>query len=105
MSAPNLEYIACPTANCGGQWLPAAKVHQLRESHVAFYCPSGHSQWFAGKSENEKRIAALEQQVRSITADRDYYKSRWQQLDEEMKTYRRKQYALKGVITKLKKAS
>jgi len=63
MSIPDLEYVACPTSNCGGQWLPSGKVRQLIESHETFYCPSGHSQRFTGKSEIEElkgRIGALE---------------------------------------------
>lgn len=105
MSYPELEYLACPSANCGGQWLPAAKLQQLRESHETFFCPSGHSQWFVGKTEKEKRIEALEAQVRNLTRERDYYKRWWEELKAQSRIERRKQYALKGVITKLKKAS
>ncbi len=105
MSTPDLEYIACPTAQCGGQWLPTGKVKQLRESHATFYCPSGHSQWFVGKTATEKRIEELELLVRTLTRDRDSYKLWWEQLKNQNRIERRKQYALKGVITKLKKAS
>lgn len=100
MSSPDLEYIACPTSPCGGQWLPATKVRQLRESHETFYCPSGHRQWFTGKSEVEK----LEEQLVNLIADRDYWKQEYYRVSEEKRAERRRQYALKGHITRLKKA-
>lgn len=101
----DLEYIACPAANCGGQWLPAGKVRQLRESHQTFYCPSGHSQWFAGKTAQEKRIEELENLVKVLTNSRDTYKRWWEQLRKENRTEKLRRYALKGVISKLKKVS
>lgn len=99
----DLEYVACPTANCGGQWLPASKVKQLRESHVTFYCPSGHSQFFAQKTKEEKRIAELEKLVATLTRERNDYMRWWNEAKQAARTARFKQYALKGVITKLKK--
>lgn len=66
---PNLVFVSCPTTNCGGQWLPADKVQQLRESHETFYCPSGHSQYFGAESEKEKlnrRIVELEKKVNGL---------------------------------------
>jgi len=65
MSTPDLEYVSCPTSNCGGQWLPVQKVNQLRASHETFYCSSGHRQWFDGQSQLEK----LEARVKLLIAD------------------------------------
>jgi len=101
MNTPNLEYVACPTSKCGGQWLPSDKVDQLRDSHETFYCPSGHSQWFKGKSEVEK----LKAQVADLIASRDYWKKQYYLVSEEKRAERRRRYALKGQITRLKKAS
>ena len=97
----NLEYVACPTTNCGGQWLPVDKIKQLRESHATFFCPSGHSQWYTQKSEAEK----LREEITRLIRERDHWKSEYCRVSEEKRAARRKQYALKGVITKLKKAS
>lgn len=103
MSDANLEYISCPTANCGGQWLPDAKLRHLRESHEIFYCPSGHSQWFAGKTEKEKRIEELEKKVSFLTVDRNFYKGLYERERQAARNARQRQYALKGVITRLKR--
>lgn len=101
MSTADLEFISCPTSNCGGQWLPASKVRQLRESHQVFYCPSGHSQWFVGKSEVEK----LKEQLAAMIKSRDEWQRMYYDQLKENQAHRRRQYALRGVITRLKKAS
>jgi hypothetical protein len=104
MNTPDLEFIACPTSNCGGQWLPATKVRQLRESHETFYCPSGHSQFF-GQSDKEKLIEQLKKQLQNTQDDVAYWREQYYRVSKEKRTERRKQYALKGVITRMKKAS
>lgn len=55
---------SCATPGCFAiiTMHPAEEV-RLRRSHETFYCPAGHSNYFAGKTEHEKRIAQLERQL------------------------------------------
>lgn len=36
---------------------------RLRRTHETFYCPAGHSNYFPGKTNEEKRIAQLERRA------------------------------------------
>jgi hypothetical protein len=35
-----------------------------QQDHGTFYCPNGHGQHFTGKTDDERRIAALERQLK-----------------------------------------
>lgn len=55
---------ACATRGC------QATIHlhhdveaRLRRTHETFYCPAGHHNYFAGKTDAEKKIAQLEQRA------------------------------------------
>ena len=100
MNMPDMEYVACPASKCGGQWLPESKVRQLRESHEAFYCPSGHSQWFSGQSEADKLKAEIER----LKKERDYWLKKYEEHVEKYRAEWRSKNALRGVITKMRKA-
>lgn len=57
------ETLCC--SECGIQWCaPVAWVQNRREDHKGFYCPNGHSQYFPGKTAQERRIAQLERELR-----------------------------------------
>lgn len=66
-----MEVIEC--ANCGMPFgVPADKVERLRKCHNFFYCPSGHSQNFPAKSNEEKlreEILAKEREIESLKAN------------------------------------
>lgn len=48
-------------AHCGVQFsMPDHLEDTHRREHSTFYCPNGHSQYFPGKTREEKRIAELE---------------------------------------------
>ncbi len=38
-----------------------------REDHKSFYCPAGHSQYYSGKSETEKKQEEIDRLNNSIT--------------------------------------
>jgi hypothetical protein len=51
-------------ANCGITFdLPDHFEEKRRNDHATFYCPNGHSQYFPGKTKEQKRIEELEQQL------------------------------------------
>lgn len=52
-------------------------VRKLRRTKETFFCPAGHSQWFPGKTDEQKKIDALEQQVDSLKAALDRRWSAW----------------------------
>lgn len=56
--------IACAERGC------QATIHlhhdveaRVRRTHETFYCPAGHSNYFPGKTDHEKKVASLEQRV------------------------------------------
>jgi hypothetical protein len=64
MSLCNYREFTCATKGCGAIIVMRSdQESRLRQTHGTFYCPNGHSQWFPGKTEEEKRIAELEQQL------------------------------------------
>lgn len=76
--------IACAERGC------QATIHlhrdierRVRKSHETFYCPAGHSNYFPGKTDEEKRVARLEGTVarfqeifQGALEDRDDWKLR-----------------------------
>src|SRR5262245_50137492 len=49
----------CGTAICLGE----AQERDLRRSHQSFFCPMGHSNYYPGKTEDQRRIEQLEARV------------------------------------------
>lgn len=65
---------ACAQSGCQNTIHLHHDVEQkLRRTHETFYCPAGHSNYFAGTSDDQKTIERLERSV-----------DRWQELWEEM---------------------
>lgn len=61
--------LECPT--CGVVFAVPERLVQLRrDDHDSFYCPSGHSQSFRGKSVAEKRVEELEGALSRSEAER-----------------------------------
>lgn len=55
-----MEVITC--GECGISFaLPARFLDERRKDHKGFYCPSGHSRYFPGKSDEEKLREKLKQ--------------------------------------------
>lgn len=56
-------------ANCGMAFgLDRDYYHKVKDSHEAFYCPKGHSQYYSGKSEAERLKDELAARDRRIEA-------------------------------------
>ena len=72
--------------------MPKGMYNARRDDHNCFYCPSGHGQYFSGKSETEKLQASLEYQKRMTQYERAAKESA-----------RRSNAAIKGHQTRLKR--
>lgn len=59
-----MSKIVCAEPACGNvMCLDDAVEQRLRETHAHFYCPMGHSNYFPGKTEDEKKIESLERTI------------------------------------------
>lgn len=67
----------------------------LRNNHNTFYCPMGHQNYWAAKSDRE-RVKELEQEVQS---QREYA----QRVERDLGFERRSHTATKGQLTKTRK--
>ena len=64
MSAWDHVQVTC--CNCGATIALHRQHHQqLKRTHETFYCPNGHPQHFAGKTDEQMRIEVLERQLDS----------------------------------------
>lgn len=65
--------IACAREKCSATICLSPEIEQrVRRTHESFLCPFGHSNYFPGKTDEEKRIEQLERSVR-----------RWRELYDE----------------------
>jgi len=93
-----LEAVSC--AECGMTFaMPEVTLRGLRRSHDTFYCPSGHRNYFGGKSDVEKHKEELEEVKRSLRWERDMRAGE----QRRREAAERSAAARKGQITKLKK--
>ena len=79
--------------------IPQDFEERRREDHRTFYCPSGHTNIYGGKSEAEKLRKQLEERERQIEAEKaraDYWRA------EEKRT-KGQLTATKGQLTKTRK--
>ena len=51
---------------------------RLRRTHETVYCPAGHGNHFAGKTEDQKRIEQLERTIAMWKGHRDVWLNRWE---------------------------
>lgn len=86
-----LEAVTC--ANCGIMFaFPQRIMTERRRDHSSFYCPSGHSQHFPGKSDVERARERAE-----------YSEKRATQLACESASLRHQLHGTKGALVKVKK--
>lgn len=93
-----LERLTC--ADCGMVFaFPAQLITKRRRDHQNFYCPSGHSNYFPGKSDLEQ----LQQQLTDARLEikRAEYRAQTAQLERE--AARKELRATRGQMTKLRK--
>lgn len=68
MASIEFVTILCSAEKCGLQFaLPADFVNSRREDHNSFYCPNGHSRCYPAKTQEENKIANLEQALAAKT--------------------------------------
>lgn len=73
---------ACATRGCQSTiHLHHDIEERLRRTHETFYCPAGHHNYFAGKTDEEKRVAGLEQRV-------ERFRELWSEALEEREEWR-----------------
>lgn len=64
--------INCATKGCFAIiTLHPQEEDRLRRTHETFYCPAGHSNYFAGKTKTEKRVEQLEREITAANEVRD----------------------------------
>jgi predicted RNase H-like nuclease (RuvC/YqgF family) len=76
-------------AACGIRFsIPNAVDERRREDHKTFYCPNGHGNYYPGPSAKEKRIAALERQVRQLENRLELHGERIAELEHVVRSLR-----------------
>lgn len=69
----NIEMTLVTCATCHVAYaIPDDMIGRLRKCHNAFYCPNGHTNVYAGKSEEEKLKEQLQGKEREIEAKRTF---------------------------------
>jgi len=90
----------CPQDRCGVEFAVAEGYDaRRREDHRTFYCPSGHSMSYLGKTEEQKQRERAERLQRQIDAREADIRTEQRRLANE----RRSHAATKGQLTKAKK--
>lgn len=90
----NFVSITCCYTNCGITWAHPSKYDQeKRRDHTIFYCPNGHPQSYPGQSDLEKVQVELTKTKEKLTSVKNCAEHKKHRIT-----------ALKGVITKMKKA-
>lgn len=97
-----LTQLTC--AACGVLFgLEAGHEQQLRKSHEMFYCPNGHSQWFAGETEVERRARVAEARAKSLESSVEWERNRADRNAREVNIQTHRARALKGHVTRIKR--
>lgn len=93
-----LETEVCPS--CGMLFaMPARLRKQFRDDHSTFYCPSGHEQYYAGKSDAEKAKERADQLARQL----DNARARATAAEDQAAAAERSKRALRAVNTRTRK--
>ena len=101
MSCPGFEKTTC--SKCGAQsLLPAERIRKLRQSHATFYCPNGHSQYFPGKTAEEKRIEQLEREVAALKRTNDYLRGSRDAWQARAEHEERRRTGYQGYVARIK---
>ena len=72
--------------------------NHLRRSHESFWCPSGHRQWFTGRSDIEQ----ARKDAADALSDAAYWKSREAEARRREESARHRERAQKAAKTRLK---
>ena len=94
-----IEFVTEQCCTCGMAFAITRDFERRRSNdHKLFYCPSGHRQYYAGKTEAQK----LKDQLDQLKRERDYQGREINNLTSEVEHQRRKAAASKGHVTRLK---
>jgi hypothetical protein len=93
-----LEAVTC--CACGTAFGMAKELRESRlQDHKSFYCPNGHSQHYAGETDEEK----LRKENKRLAQQRDWAYTARQAADERADAAEKSRAAIKGHQTRLKK--
>jgi hypothetical protein len=96
-----MKKIACPTCACEF-YLSDEQDDALRRSGANFYCPNGHS--LSYDSTTKKEIEALKKERDHYKADAEKAWAAYRERGVQRNAMERSRNALRGVITKMRKA-
>jgi hypothetical protein len=72
------DHVEVTCANCGAPiMLHRQHDKRLRESHATFYCPAGHSNYFPGKTQQQKDLDELGVLVKRLRRSLARTNDRW----------------------------
>lgn len=95
----NYQMTTVECANCCITFAMAARfVSDRREDHKTFYCPQGHTNYFAGLSETERLKSVLAQKDRDLT----WQRNRAERSEKRAEAAQRRLTAIRGVVTRTK---
>ena len=93
-----LQIASC--CSCGVIFALTADLDKRRrEDHGYFYCPNGHSQHYAGKTEAQK----LREQLEAVERQRDRAQARGDSWRDQAHAAERSARAVKGHLTRLRR--
>lgn len=76
------DLVTLVCGECGIEFaVPSWWEQEKRQTHVSWFCPNGHSRHFAGRTEEQKRIAELERQLASEKSNRQWAESQRRSAD------------------------
>ena len=90
--AAQFEEINC--ADCGVSFcMPNEMVTHRRTSHKTFFCPNGHSNYYAGKSEEEKlkeKLANETARLQAALSRENSERARADKLDKKLASHKKR---------------
>lgn len=79
----------CAAAGCQNVIrLHHATEQKLRETHESFYCPAGHSNYFPGKTDEEKKIDRLNTTIVRMEQRALRFRGLWEEALEQREDWK-----------------
>lgn len=92
-----LEFVLVECANCSMPFYTTKRFNKdRRDDHARFYCPHGHSNFYAQKSDEEK----LREQLEAAERLKNHYREDADQQRRNRERAERRVTAMKGQVTK-----
>jgi len=97
--ADNTWFSTVECCNCGMLFAMTTELKNIRlEDHKLFYCPAGHAQHFADKTEAQKLREELEQKAKQLWQEKNRSALIERQRDQVSKTYHRMRERVKNGV-------